>query len=270
MLKELNTSDLDALLKACPMGLAMSDSNKNITWVNKTFEDYLGIAAEEIQGTNIDTLPPGLKQLFTSSSTIHIPANAIRDAQWYMCSKNNLGETGNTMHYISDVGPLYLVMQEKEILRAELEEALARDPVTGMPNKKALIQSLESQVSRSRRYNNLLSIVIMKVENLEDLHSQMTADLLVPVSQLLNDQVRWADIVGKLNESEFLLVLPETSAESCKSLCDNLAQRLSELSLPESIAKTFKVATRFGYAQWEKGDDVKLLMLKARKMLEEN
>lgn len=270
MLKELNTSDLDALLKACPMGLAMSDSNKTITWVNKTFEDYLGIAAEEIQGTNIDTLPSGLKQLFTSSSTIHLPANSIRDAQWYMCSKNTLGETGNTMHYITDVGPLYLVMQEKEILRAELEEALARDPVTGMPNKKALLQSLESQVSRSRRYNNLLSIVIMKVENLEKIPAQMITDILVPVSQLLNDQVRWADIVGKLSENEFLLVLPETSAESCQSLSANLSQRLAELPLAESISSSYKIATRFGYAQWEKGDDAGLMMLKARNMLEKD
>lgn len=269
MLKDLNTSDLDALLQACPMGLAMSDSKNIITWVNHSFEEYLGVTADEIQGVDFNTLPAGLKQLFVSSSTVHIPANAIRDAQWYMCSKNNLGETGNTMHYITDVGPLYLLMQEKEILRAELVEALAKDPVTGMPNQKALLKSLESQVSRSRRYNNLLSIVIMKIDNIEDLHSQMTADLLVQVSQLLNDQVRWADIVGKLNESEFLLVLPETSAESCKSLCDNLTQRLSELTLPQSIAENFKISTRFGYAQWEKGDDVRLLILKARKMLED-
>ena len=269
MLKQLDTSDLTALLNACPMALALSDSKQNITWVNETFEQYLGITADEIQSTNIDELPPGLKQLFTSSSTVHIPANKIRDDQWYSCSKFNMGESGNTMHYIVDVGPLYLLMQEKEILRDELEEALARDPVTGMPNQKALFQSLESQVSRSRRYNNLLSVVILQINNLELLEDANKAELLVPISQMLNDQVRWADIVGKLSDNEFLLVLPETPNDACKSLSENLAQRLNELALPASIASNYKIAARFGYAEWEKGDDAGMLLLRARKMLED-
>jgi diguanylate cyclase (GGDEF)-like protein len=269
MLKQLDTSDLTALLNACPIAMALSDSNQNITWVNDNFEKFLGISASEIQATTIDDLPTGLKQLFTSSSTVHIPANNIRDDQWYMCSKFNLGESGNTMHYIVDVGPLYLLMQEKEMLRDELEEALARDPVTGMPNQKALFQSLEAQVSRSRRYHNLLSVVILQINNLELLDDANKAELLVPVSQMLNDQVRWADIVGKLADNEFLLVLPETSAEACKSLTENLTQRLTELTLPPGIASNYKIDARFAYAQWEKGDDAGLLLLRARKMLED-
>ena len=269
MLKQLDTSDLTALLQACPMALALSDSKQNITWVNENFEKYLGISADEIQSTNIDDLPSGLKQLFTSSSTVHIPANKLREDQWYMCNKYNLGESGNTMHYITDVGPLYLLMQEKELLRDELEEALARDPVTGMPNQKALFQSLESQVSRSRRYNNSLSVVILQINNLELLDEAHKAELLVPISQMLNDQVRWADIVGKLRDNEFLLVLPETSTEACEKLCENLSQRLTELVLPLGIASNYKIAARFAYAEWQKGDDAGLLLLRAKKMLED-
>lgn len=268
MLKQLNNTELSNVLKACPMGLAVSDANQKITWVNETFQSYLGISADEISGHSINELPEPLIPLFTSSTAVHIPKNAIRDDQWFMCSQHKLED--NTVHYITDVGPLHLLMQEREYLKDELREALAVDEITGMPNKVALFQSLEPQISRSRRYNNLLSIIIMRVNHLDNLDVIDTANLLLPISQMLNDQVRWADIVGKLNDSDFLLVLPETGEDDCKNICDNLEERLEDLPIQDELPDSFNIAVSFGYAQWSKGDDLSLLMQKARKMLEEN
>ena len=265
MLKQLENTELSQILESCPMGMALSDEHSNITWVNDTFEKYLGISADDIAGHSIDELPDVLQPLFTSSSAVHIPENDIHEDQWYMCSQKQLN--GNTVHFITDVAPLHLLMEERETLKDELREALALDEVTGMPNKVALFQSLEPQISRSRRYNNMLSIVIMQVNNVEQLDETQSANLMLPVSQMLNDQVRWADIVGKLNGSDFLLVLPETNEEACKNLSDNLAERLSNLAIPEGLPSDFKLSASFGYVEWTKGDDLSLLMLKARKNL---
>ncbi|MCW8988280.1 MAG: diguanylate cyclase [Gammaproteobacteria bacterium] len=269
MLKEMSNSDLGQILQTCPVGLALSDEQQKITWVNETFENYLGISASEISGQNINDLPEILKPLFTSSSlssgAVHIPANSIRDEQWYMCNQAQLN--GTTAHYITDVGPLHLLMQERELLREELREALAIDEITGMPNKVALLKNLESQISRSRRYNNPLSIIILRLNNIEQLNNAQTASLFISISHLLNDQVRWADIVGKLSHSDFLLVLPETSVEACKNLTDNLTQHLNNLTLSEELPADYKITTSFGYAEWAKGDDLTLLMKKARDVL---
>lgn len=261
----MNNADLGQILKTCPMGLALSDDKQQITWVNETFENYLGISAEEISGHKIHDLPEVLQPLFTSSSAVHIPANSIRDDQWYMCNQQTLN--GNTAHYISDVGPIQILKQERDLLKDELREALAIDEVTGMPNKVALFQSLESAISRSRRYNNQLSIVILRLNNIDQLDQTQSIKLLLSISQLLNDQVRWADIVGKLSETDFLLVLPETSGDACKNLTDNLTKNLNELNLPEELPDDYKISVNFGTAEWEKGDDLTLFMQKAHKML---
>ena len=268
MLKQMNSADLGQMLKDCPVGLALSDSDQKISWVNKTFENYLGISADEINGHTINELPEILQPLFTSSSAVHIPANSLRDDQWYMCHQKELD--GTTAHYITDVGPLHMLMQERELLREELREALAIDEMTGMPNKVALFQSLEPQISRSRRYNNLLSIVILRVNDLNQLDEIQTTNLLLPISHLLNDQVRWADIVGKLSDSDFLLVLPETAADACTKLTANLTKHINELNTPEGLPDDFKISTSFGHAEWTKGDDLSLLMQKARDVLELN
>lgn len=266
MLEQLKNTELSQILSAYPIGLALSDDKKNITWVNNKFQNYLGISADEIIGQSITELPESLKQLFTSAEAVHIPANSIRDDQWFMCSQEQM--PGIQVHYIADAGPIQLLMQERDSLKEELHEALAIDDVTGMPNKIALFKSLEPQISRSRRYNNLLSITIMRINNLEQLDETQTANLLLPVSQMLNDQVRWADIVGKLNDSDFLLVLPETTADACKTLVENLSERLDALAIADDLPSDFTVAASFGYAEWAKGDDLSMLMNKARSMLE--
>ncbi len=268
MLEQLSNSDLSQILKVCPMGLAISDDKQNITWVNEIFQKYLGISADEIIGNNINELPEVLQPLFTSSSVVHIPANTLRDNQWFMCNQQALEGNSDTVHFMTDVGPLHLLMQEREALKDELRESLAVDEVTGMPNKVALFQSLEPQISRSRRYNNLLSIVIMQINHLDQLDETQAANLLLPISQMLNDQVRWADIVGKLSDTDFLLVLPETNADACKNLSANLGERLGTIEKPEGLPDNFKITANFGYSEWEKGDDLSLLMQKARKMLE--
>jgi len=185
-----------------------------------------------------------------------------------MCSQQSLEDNDDTVHFITDIGPLRLLMQERDLLKEELRESLAIDEITGMPNKVALLQSLEPQISRSRRYNNLLSIVIMRMNNLEQLNETQKIKLLLATSQMLNDQVRWADIVGKLSDTDFLFVLPETSAEACKNLCANLDERLNTIALPDDSPENFKITADFGYCEWEKGDDLGLLMQKARKILE--
>jgi diguanylate cyclase (GGDEF)-like protein len=267
MLKQLDKSELSQVLNASPVGLALSDNKQNITWVNDAFQNHLGIPADEISGININDLPDVLKPLFTSSDAIHIPANSTHNAQWFMCSQQTLNGSGNTAHYITDVGPLHILMQERESLKDELHLALAQDEVTGMPNKIALFKSLEPQISRSRRYNNLLSIVIMRVNHLTQLDEKQTADLLLPISQMLNDQVRWADIVGKLDDSDFLLVLPETAADACKNLIDKLNGHIKTFTTPAGLPDGFSISISFGFSEWEKGDDLSLLMQKARKML---
>jgi diguanylate cyclase (GGDEF)-like protein/PAS domain S-box-containing protein len=267
MLPDLDRTELSQIIKACPIGVALTDDKQKITWVNESFQTFLGITADEISGKSIDQLPESLKPLFLTTSTVHLVANSIRDEQWFMCSQSCINGSGHVIHYITDVGPLHFLLQDREVLKRQLKDALATDEVTGMPNKMALFQSLESQISRSRRYNNLLSIVIMRVNHLADLMETQANSVLLCISQMLNDQVRWADIVGRLNDNEFLLVLPETFEEAAKNLCENLNERMNALVLPDGLPADFKLNANFGYAEWAKGDDLSLFMQKTQKKL---
>jgi len=93
--------------------------------------------------------------------------------------------------------------------------------------------------------------------------------LLLNVSQTLNDQMRWADVIGRLDKTEFLFILPETSEEVTQELREKLREHIMNITLPAVEDDSFKLQLEFGMAQWRKGDDVGMLMQRARHMLDE-
>ena len=85
-----------------------------------------------------------------------------------------------------------------------------------------------------------------------------TLDTL-PLERLMRDQTRWPDIIGRWDERDFVLVLPETSAESAQRLSEKLRHHIAELP-PVNGAEDRTWAVDFGISEWEKGDCAQTLV----------
>ncbi|MDX2463692.1 MAG: diguanylate cyclase, partial [Porticoccus sp.] len=79
-------------------------------------------------------------------------------------------------------------------------------------------------------------------------------------SQLLRDQMRWADLVGRLDSGQFVFVLPETDKEAAISLANKIASQLNALKVTVDDQLSVEPQACFGVASWEKGDDIRLLL----------
>ena len=212
-----------------------------------------------------------MQKLLEQDATVHLSATNTDDEVWLLGSTQTLND-GNRIQFFIDATASKLLLQERDSLLAQLESVSLADDETGMPNQRALSQSLESQVSRSRRYKNPLTILIMQIDNLDEFiktHDTDTAKpLLIAIRNMLNDQFRWADTIGRMTDDEFLLILPETHLEATEQMIELLHKRLDDLYIEGFENSEFKTHARFGAAEWHKGDDVGLLMLRAREGLD--
>lgn len=271
MLNTLDTVQYQQLFEACPIGLMLIDQDGKAQWLNSALRAWLGARADSILQQTRDTAPSELKDLWAKNASVHLSASAQQDDHWLLGTSAPLNN-GGMMQFFTDVSPLKLLMQERDSLQEQLAMLSLTDPDTGMPNRRSLSQNLESQVSRSRRYQNPLTILIMRIENLSDFMTQHGTDsakpLLVAIRNVLNDQLRWADIIGRMDENEFLLILPETHLEATVQMTELIRKRLDEISIEGFEDSDFKVQARFSGAEWHKGDDVGLMMLRAREGLE--
>jgi len=269
MLQHLPPELAQQFLDSLPAALALVDKNDEIIWANDSFMRVTTLVENQVVGKPLNSLSADVQEMFKDGH-VYLNATNKRDAYWMACMSVPLGEY--RLHYCSDVTQLQGLIEDREGLKTKVAELNPTDQITGMPNRRALFQNLEQQASRSRRYGNSLSTMILRLGNLSDYIKKFGNDnanqLLLNVSQMLNDQMRWADVIGRLDKNEFLFILPETEESVTSELRDKIQEHLLQINLPGADGAGFELVTEFGMAQWRKGDDVALLMERARESLD--
>lgn len=262
-----------ACLENMPFGVLIFDGDKKIVYINTTLRKYLGLTANgALSGNPVAVLPSTFAAGVTGGQRIiELPgAGAGQRPRMLQCWSEPLPSAKGrlTACYTVDMSEFHHAALERDRLAEELSRLTTRDAITGLPNRQALLQALEPLVSRSRRYSNPLSIIrlcVGNIQNLDQQHGAGSADAaLVALSHLLRDQTRWADLIGRFGDDEFLLVLPETTEENAHVLAEKLLARVNELLVTNDHGKTFTIIPELGVAAWKKGDDSSLLLSTAK------
>ena len=263
MLDTLDTDTCRELLAACPLGLLLIDPDGRVEWMNDRLREWLGDTANVIHGHGVEAAPEGLAALWDEEASVAIPPHGAEgETRWLLAHTHHLAD-GRRLQYFSDATPMKQLLAERDDLLAELDELTVTDADTGMPNRRALSAQLATEVARSRRYGNALSTLVMRLEGLEG-SAESIREVLVTIRNLLNGQRRWADTLGRLDDNEFLFILPETDLEAARQVASMTAERLQNLAAQNP---DMKVCAHFGASEWRKGDDVGLLMQRAREDL---
>ncbi|VAW90916.1 hypothetical protein MNBD_GAMMA21-2250 [hydrothermal vent metagenome] len=269
MLDHLAPNLVQQFVDSLPGALALVDTNNEIVWVNDSFLRVTTLSSANVVGKQIKDLGNEIQDMF-GEGHVYLTATNKRDAYWLACMTIPLGDY--RLQYCSDVTQLQGLIEDREGLKTKVAELNPIDQVTGMPNRRALFQNLEQQASRSRRYGNTLSVMILRLSNLSELirghGNDNSNEMLLSISQMLNDQMRWADVIGRLDKNEFLFILPETEESATSELRDKIEEQLSKVDIPTSDDSDFELIHEFGMAQWRKGDDVGMLMQRARQSLD--
>jgi diguanylate cyclase (GGDEF)-like protein len=112
------------------------------------------------------------------------------------------------------VDQMGVAVQNARDYREKLEQAI-RDPLTGLYNRRFLLEALEKEVQRSARYGSEASLVIFDVDDFKlvnDRYGHAAGDdVLRAVGRIAESVIRPADSFARIGGEEFALMLPETS-----------------------------------------------------------
>ncbi len=262
---------LQALVNNCPCGMMYLDKNGTVQWVNPAMAELVGMGREELIGLDswaVNEAP--LQHLFGKDEVVQVAMSGGSAAVWLHRTEHAPeGESGKLLFFL-DITELRDALMERERLRAKLEASTVRDASTGLLNRKGAFQNLEAQVSRSRRYGNPLAVVLIRVAGYRELQRERGAEAakawLLGVGHAINEQIRWTDVLGRINEAvDFLLILPETAADDAAQLANKIGERLAQHTAEESAEQG--VSAQYGVAEWAKGDDAAKLLQRAEEAL---
>ena len=244
-------------------GLALLDAEGRIEWVNDQLASLLGKDAESLTGLAPEALPTEQQAWFSGNQTPLQARNPEGQNTLHRIERRAAGD--KSLLVMRDVTAEDDLRRENRLLHQQIQDLKLTDDLTGLPNRRAISQALELQISRSRRYRNPLSVVLVHI-GLQDDQVELLRDsadpLVLGVSRFLRDRLRWVDQIGRWEENIFLLVLPETEQADARGLVSKISSELSDMQLPPPL-EGVKPVLSFGVGVWQKGDDLRTLLRSA-------
>lgn len=128
------------------------------------------------------------------------------------------------------------------------------DPLTGLLNRRVMEDVLQREFRRAVRYQNSLSVVFIDVDDLKIINDtyghNRGDDLLRHVAKQLIKLCRETDVVARFAGDEFVIILPETTAENAERLISRLLKDLSKQPFKKR-GVTIPASISFGVASTE-------------------
>ncbi len=135
----------------------------------------------------------------------------------------------------------------------ELKRQSMTDPLTGILNRRAVLERLEAEISRAGRENTALGLGILDIDHFKTVNDTWGHlagdDVLREVAGRVRASLRTYDVFGRVGGEEFLIVLPGTPLGSVKGVAERLRKAISQP--PMSTHKgLLRVTASVGVTVW--------------------
>ena len=134
------------------------------------------------------------------------------------------------------VGQRMLEMQSNLMeARDALAHQATHDFLTGVFNRRAVLERLGQEISRAKRVNGSLSVGMFDIDhfkNINDAHGHQAGDeALIAFTRRIQSGLREYDCVGRYGGEEFLVIAPGTIGKDDESLYERLRANIAEAEI---------------------------------------
>lgn len=155
-----------------------------------------------------------------------------------------------------------------EKANAEIQKLMRTDPLTGVANRRLLMETLDKEMSMARRHEAAFSVIMADLDffkKINDTYGHDKGDeVLKGFARLLEEKSRAEDLVARFGGEEFIILLPRTTAEQAGGFADRIRKALRDLDFP---GLEEPVTASFGVSQFEAADTAGSLLKRADQAL---
>lgn len=162
-----------------------------------------------------------------------------------------------------------------------IHELAIRDDLTGIFNRRHIMQSLSQLKARADRYNQSFSICLLDLDRfklINDEYGHAAGDaVLKRFAELTQETLRGLDTVGiaadepmaeagRFGGEEFLVILPETDLEGARRAAERLLEAVRDMRV-DDVPGPLRVTFSAGVAEYRRGERVRELIGRADEAL---
>ncbi|HEY5715675.1 MAG TPA: diguanylate cyclase, partial [Psychromonas sp.] len=239
-------------------GIMITDTAGAIIEVNDTFSLVTGYSREEVLGNNPRVLKSGRQG---PEFYMALWKSLLKNKHWSgeLWNQHKNGEVyailstisavcdaqGQVQHYVA----LFLDITHIKDQQQKLEHVAHYDALTGLPNRVLLADRLQHAMNQCQRRKQSLAVAYLDLDNfkiINDSHGHDLGDeLLIALSQRMQEVLREGDTLARLGGDEFVAVLIDIEQMTD---CEPILSRLLEVTAAPCIIRdiSLNVSTSIG------------------------
>ena len=213
-----------------------------VDWASPSAEAILGYRPDELVGRRVPDLmhPDDLAHvrgyvrdaMAADQHTGHVEARfRDKDGSWRWMSDSGRAVLADDGTVLGGIDSLRDVSAE-HAMREELETLARSDALTGLPNRRDLLDRLGAVLGHEPRAGTSVAVLFLDVDHLKDLnddHGHAAGDtVLVEVGHRIRRALRSEDVVGRFAGDEFVVLLPSlASPDDAWRVADAIHQQVA-------------------------------------------
>ena len=232
---------LDQALESMVSGFVLLDAQQRVAHWNRRFVELF----PWMRGAMASGMP--FRQVLEQSVAHHLPVGSDAERQQWIALRlaqqqdgtgahEQVLPDGHCIHVLERATPeggwVITFHDVTDLRRAneEIEHLAFYDPLTGLPNRRLLLDRLGRAPVLSQRSGKVGALLFLDLDHFKDLNDtlghEVGDELLQAVAQRLLANVRVADTVARLGGDEFVVMLSDLSTSTQEAAA--LAQRIGE------------------------------------------
>ena len=159
----------------------------------------------------------------------------------------------------------FAALRDNSRLTARYAELASIDGMTGLYNRRHLMEVAEAAFAHAQRLGQPLAVLLIDVDHfkrINDVHGHAAGDrVLADVARSCREQVRPGDIVGRYGGDEFVIVIPQATSQRAAQIAARLTGPLTRLTSGDGTPAAFTISA--GVAESGGSGDLPSLLARA-------
>lgn len=241
----------EMILKTTANAVVTVDSQGYITYVNETAERFFGLKRSEVVGRRHADVFHGGKVLGRGGEYVCKLTEALETGRAFTQLERTYPDLAKDMVFSVDALPffdhqgrivgamgLYRDITRQKRAERELQEANLRlqalsisDPLTGLYNRQYFQDRLTQEIERAKHLRTPLSLIVFDLDYFsqycEQWGERQGDRLLAEIAGVIREEVKPLDVVARLREDEFAILLLDTPGEQGIRQAERLRQTVA-------------------------------------------
>ncbi len=227
-------------LESAANAVVITDRAGQVQWINRAFTELTGYESHEVLGKNLRFLNSGQHdRRFFEALWEMILAGQVWRGEIYNRKKDGSvyveeqtvtpvrGATGEVSHFVAIKQDVTARKKSEE----RIEHLALHDPLTDLPNRRALAGSIDRSIARARR-GSPATLLLLDMDNFKVVNDTVGHgpgdQLLVELAGLLSRDLRSGDEIARLGGDEFVILLEGIPVEVGRLTAERLRRTVDE------------------------------------------